>query len=83
MLVTEFIKNACAKQWDNYGKFVWGWIAAAREIEGCVWEKISAVFRKNSLLRRFGYSYWDAGLRAVVQPRHLQGCCQRPSTLVL
>lgn len=32
VLVTEFIKNACLKQWDNYSKFVWGWIAAVREI---------------------------------------------------
>lgn len=32
VLVTEFIKNACVKRWDNYSKFVWGWIAAARDI---------------------------------------------------
>lgn len=32
VLVTEFIKNACVKRWDNYSKFGWGWIAAAREI---------------------------------------------------
>lgn len=36
ILVTEFIKNACVKRWDNYSKFVWGWIAAVGEIEKCV-----------------------------------------------
>lgn len=51
VLVTEFIKNACAKRWDNYSKFVWGWGAAVREISKCVSEKISAVLRESSSLQ--------------------------------
>lgn len=52
VLVTDFIKNACLKQWDNYIKFVWGWIAAVREISKRVSEKISAVLRENSSLQQ-------------------------------
>lgn len=91
ILVTESIKNACVKWWDNYSKFVWGWIAAAREILKCVWEKI-AVFRVDSswwevlqhtLQLLVQGHVWNTSLGAVVQLQHPQGCCQHSSPYML